>query len=91
MSKNRGVVYTKPGEVQVQDIADPKFEDPRGRKIEHGVILKVVSTNICGSILARTTRRPRPAASVFAWALAGPSPTPSTPARRRSFATIVSS
>jgi threonine dehydrogenase-like Zn-dependent dehydrogenase len=49
MSKNRGVVYTKPGEVQVQDIADPKFEDPRGRKIEHGVILKVVSTNICGS------------------------------------------
>jgi len=31
MSKNRGVVYTKPGEVQVQDIADPKFENPRGR------------------------------------------------------------
>jgi hypothetical protein len=50
MSKNRGVVYTKPGEVQVQDIADPKFENPRGRKIEHGVILKVVSTNICGPI-----------------------------------------
>src|ERR1700680_3595190 len=49
MSKNRGVVYTKPGEVQVQEIADPKFENPRGRKIEHGVILKVVSTNICGS------------------------------------------
>ena len=59
MSKNRGVVYTKPGEVQVQDIADPKFEDPRGRKIEHGVILKVVSTNICGSdqhmVRGRTT------------------------------------
>src|ERR1700756_4609217 len=49
MSGNRGVVYTKPAEVQVQDIADPKFENPRGRKIEHGVILKVVSTNICGS------------------------------------------
>src|SRR6201995_3355756 len=59
MSSNRGVVYTKPGEVQVQDIADPKFEDPRGRKIEHGVILKVVSTNICGSdqhmVRGRTT------------------------------------
>src|ERR1700752_4021529 len=59
MSKNRGVVYTKPAEVQVQDIADPKFEDPRGRKIEHGVILKVVSTNICGSdqhmVRGRTT------------------------------------
>jgi len=49
MSGNRGVVYTKPGEVQVQDIADPKFENPQGRRIEHGVILKVVSTNICGS------------------------------------------
>src|ERR1700759_2177778 len=59
MSKNRGVVYTKPGEVQVQDIADPKFENPRGRKIEHGVILTVVSTNICGSdqhmVRGRTT------------------------------------
>src|SRR6201989_2690598 len=59
MSKNRGVVYTKPGEVQVQDIADPKFENPRGGKIEHGVILKVVSTNICGSdqhmVRGRTT------------------------------------
>ena len=59
MSRNRGVVYTKPGEVQVQDIADPKFEDPRGRKIDHGVILKVVSTNICGSdqhmVRGRTT------------------------------------
>ena len=59
MSKNRGVVYTKPGEVQVQDIADPKLEDPRGHKIEHGVILKVVSTNICGSdqhmVRGRTT------------------------------------
>src|SRR5471030_3427557 len=59
MSRNRGVVYTKPGEVQVQDIADPKLENPRGRKIGHGVILKVVSTNICGSdqhmVRGRTT------------------------------------
>src|SRR3984885_313847 len=62
MSKNRGVVYTKPGEVQVQDIPDPKFENPRGRKIEHAVILKVVSTNICGSdqhmVRGRTTAQP---------------------------------
>jgi len=59
MSRNRGVVYTRPGEVQVQDIPDPKFENPQGRKIEHGVILKVVSTNICGSdqhmVRGRTT------------------------------------
>src|SRR3979490_2732347 len=43
MSKNRGVVYTKPGEVQVQDIADPKFENPQKRKIEHGVILQILT------------------------------------------------
>src|ERR1700721_3477293 len=59
MSKNRGVVYTKPEEAQVQDIPTPKFEDPRGQKIEHGGILKVVSTNICGSdqhmVRGRTT------------------------------------
>src|SRR3954465_13305774 len=62
MSSNRGVVYTRPGEVQVQDIAAPKFEDPRGRKLEHGVILKVVTTNICGSdqhmVRGRTTAPP---------------------------------
>src|SRR3979411_1240545 len=62
MSGNRGVVYTRTGELQVPDIADTKFEDPRGRKIEHGVILKVVSTNICGSdqhmVRGRTTAPP---------------------------------
>jgi hypothetical protein len=46
MSKNHGVVYIKPGVVEVQDIADPKFEDPHGRKINHAVILKIVATNL---------------------------------------------
>ncbi len=59
MSDNRGVVYIGPGEVEVQDIAYPKMEAPNGRAIEHGVILKVVSTNICGSdqhmVRGRTT------------------------------------
>ena len=36
-----------------------KFEDPHGRKINHAVILKIVSTNICGSdqhmVRGRTT------------------------------------
>ncbi|WP_244544445.1 MULTISPECIES: formaldehyde dehydrogenase, glutathione-independent [unclassified Beijerinckia] len=40
-------------------MADPKFENPGGSKIEHAVILKVVSTNICGSdqhmVRGRTT------------------------------------
>ena len=56
---NRGVVYIKPGEVEVQDIDFPKMENPQGKKIEHGVILKIVSTNICGSdqhmVRGRTT------------------------------------
>ena len=49
MATNRGVAYIKPGVVEVQSIDFPKLEDPtNGKKIEHGVILKIVSTNICG-------------------------------------------
>ena len=59
MASNRGVVYIGPGKVEVQSIDAPVMVDPRGRKIEHGVILKVVSTNICGSdqhmVRGRTT------------------------------------
>ena len=59
MSGNRGVVYLGNGKVEVQKIDYPKMQDPRGRKIEHGVILRVVSTNICGSdqhmVRGRTT------------------------------------
>lgn len=46
MSSNRGVVYLGQGKVEVQSIDFPKMVDPRGRSIGHGVILKVVSTNI---------------------------------------------
>ena len=59
MSGNRGVVYLGPGKVEVQAIDDPKLQNPDGQKIEHAVILKVVSTNICGSdqhmVRGRTT------------------------------------
>jgi glutathione-independent formaldehyde dehydrogenase len=59
MSTNRGVAYVKPGVVDVRPIDFPKLEDPRGRRIDHGVILRVVSTNICGSdqhmVRGRTT------------------------------------
>ena len=43
------------GNVQVQKIDFPKLElaagqfNPRLRKCNHGVILKIVTTNICGS------------------------------------------
>lgn len=59
MSTNRGVAYVKQGVVEIQGIEFPKLVDPRGKSIHHGVILKVVSTNICGSdqhmVRGRTT------------------------------------
>src|SRR5258706_10640235 len=58
-SSNRGVVYLKPGSVEVQKIDFPTFRNPAGKTIDHGVILKVVTTNICGSdqhmVRGRTT------------------------------------
>jgi len=68
MAGNRAVVYEGPGKVSVESIPYPKLElqdgpgvNPAnvGRKVPHGVILKVVSTNICGSdqhmVRGRTT------------------------------------
>jgi len=59
MASNRGVVYLGPGRVEVQTIDYPKMQNPQGKPIEHGVILKVVATNICGSdqhmVRGRTT------------------------------------
>ena len=59
MATNRGVVYLGPGKVEVQSIDFPKMQAPGGKDIPHGVILKVVSTNICGSdqhmVRGRTT------------------------------------
>lgn len=65
---NKAVVYAGNGKVEVQDISYPDLVlrdgpgvNPRnvGRKCEHGVILKVVTTNICGSdqhmVRGRTT------------------------------------
>jgi glutathione-independent formaldehyde dehydrogenase len=68
MADNRGVAYMGPGTVEVQDIDFPTFElkdgpgvNPAnvGRELPHAAILKVVSTNICGSdqhmVRGRTT------------------------------------
>ncbi len=68
MPSNRGVAYKAPGKVEVIDLDYPEFElkdgpgvNPAnvGRKVPHGVILKTVSTNICGSdqhmVRGRTT------------------------------------
>jgi glutathione-independent formaldehyde dehydrogenase len=58
MPDNRGVAYMGPGKVEVQDIAYPELA-LGDRKTEHGAILKIVATNICGSdqhmVRGRTT------------------------------------
>ncbi|KAB0572419.1 formaldehyde dehydrogenase, glutathione-independent [Brucella pituitosa] len=62
MSRNRGVVYMRPGKVEVRDIDDPVLSAPDGRKLDHAVILIVITTNICGSdqhmVRGRTTAMP---------------------------------
>src|SRR5215813_11259919 len=68
MPGNKAVVYMGRGQVEVQPIDYPELalkDGPGvdklnvGRKVPHGVILKVVSTNICGSdqhmVRGRTT------------------------------------
>src|SRR5437764_4053458 len=66
MPTNRGVAYIKPGVVEIQSIAYPKLRMPKsetdpfgGKDAPHGVILKIVTTNICGSdqhmVRGRTT------------------------------------
>jgi glutathione-independent formaldehyde dehydrogenase len=58
MASNRGVIYEGTGKVEVHKIDYPKLEH-NGRKLDHAVILKIVSTNICGSdqhmVRGRTT------------------------------------
>src|SRR5437879_5245273 len=58
MPSNRGLAYMGTGKVEIQSIDFPKLA-LGSRKCEHGVILKVVCTNICGSdqhmVRGRTT------------------------------------
>ena len=58
MASNRGVAYIRPGVVEIQSIDFPELA-LGDRMCHHGVILKVVSTNICGSdqhmVRGRTT------------------------------------
>src|SRR5512145_2272330 len=58
MPANRGVAYMGPGKVEIQAIDFPALA-LGSRKCDHGVILRVVTTNICGSdqhmVRGRTT------------------------------------
>ena len=71
MTGNKAVAYKGPGKVELIDIDYPSFElkdgpgvNPAnvGRAVRHGVILKTVATNICGSdqhmVRGRTTAPP---------------------------------
>ena len=71
MPSNRGVVYTGPGKVSVESIDYPELVLRPGpgvppinenRPCPHGVILKVVASNSCGSdqhmVRGRTTAPP---------------------------------
>ncbi|MFX1818589.1 formaldehyde dehydrogenase, glutathione-independent [Pseudarthrobacter sp. CC4] len=71
MTGNKAVAYKGPGKVELIDIDYPTFElkdgpgvNPAnvGRAVNHGVILKTVATNICGSdqhmVRGRTTAPP---------------------------------
>jgi len=71
MPGNKAVIYKGPGTVAVEETDYPTFElrdgpgvNPAnvGRKVHHGLILKVIATNICGSdqhmVRGRTTAPP---------------------------------
>ena len=61
MDSNQGVAYIGPGKVELQSIDFPVLALGT-RRCDHGAILKVVSTNICGSdqhmVRGRTTAPP---------------------------------
>ena len=61
MGSNQGVAYISPGQVELQSIDFPVLA-LGDRRCDHGVILRVVSTNICGSdqhmVRGRTTAPP---------------------------------
>ncbi|WP_445284675.1 alcohol dehydrogenase catalytic domain-containing protein [Streptomyces sp. DSM 118148] len=50
-SSNRAVVFNSPRDMRVESLDFPKLEMPNGKKAPHGVILRLVATNICGSDL----------------------------------------
>lgn len=49
MAKNRVITYQGPRKLELTDFEFPKLVGPKGRKCDHGAILKIVVTNICGS------------------------------------------
>ncbi|MGW3301136.1 alcohol dehydrogenase catalytic domain-containing protein [Streptomyces rubiginosohelvolus] len=50
-SSNRAVTFQHPNDMRVVSLDFPKLRMPNGKDAPHGVILRIVATNICGSDL----------------------------------------
>ncbi|MET9062926.1 alcohol dehydrogenase catalytic domain-containing protein [Streptomyces antibioticus] len=50
-SSNRAVVFRNAKDMRVESLDFPKLRMPNGRKAPHGVVLRIVAINICGSDL----------------------------------------
>jgi glutathione-independent formaldehyde dehydrogenase len=61
MAGNRCLTYLAPGRVEVQDWDYPKLETLAGRRLDHGAILKVLASGICGGDLNLVRGRKSPA------------------------------
>jgi len=50
-SRNNTIVWEGPNKVGIKDMGYPEMKYPKGPRVNHGVVLKVIATNICGSDL----------------------------------------
>ena len=50
-TSNKSICWVGPEKVEIQDKGYPKMQTPQGVPFNHGVILKVIATNICGTDL----------------------------------------
>ncbi|MDO9409003.1 alcohol dehydrogenase catalytic domain-containing protein [Patulibacter sp.] len=81
MTANRGVTFQEPGVVEVTDVDEPDFvlrDAPginpanAGRRCDHGVIVKVLASCICGSDIHMVRgRAPAPAGLVLGHEMTG--------------------
>ena len=49
VEKNCAIAYMGSRKLEVQSLGFPKLVRPADRKCSHGAILKILTTNICGS------------------------------------------
>jgi len=57
-TQNRTIVVQGPNKVGLKDMGYPQMKYPKGPLVTHGVVLKVIATNICGSDLHMSVSHP---------------------------------